>query len=236
MRRALSDAQQRCAEEGKAQLARLYRIREDARHLPNPRIRHMIDATINSVEAQVRGAKQTDQDIAAEIRSAVDEESARYTAYSCPLAKRARSAKAIAKPIAKPIALDHIAASARRLLRRPVCLHVPREFTASDLGQGRCAGGTQAHFRCRFELFARIARLYGNLGEEIQANLDRVFKRIHDHRRHAGGELAGKRHGSALRNDMSTLQAKYRAGEMEALLEWVLTWAKRTGPGLGICA
>ena len=65
MRRALSDAQQRCAEEGKAQLATLYRIREDARHLPNPRIRHMIDATINSVEVQARGAKQTDQDIAA---------------------------------------------------------------------------------------------------------------------------------------------------------------------------
>ena len=226
MRRALSDAQQRCAEEGKAQLARLYRIREGARHLPNPRIRHMIDATINSVEVQVRGAKQTDQDIAADIRSAFDEESARYTAYSRPLAKRARVAKAIAKPVAKPIVLNHIAASARRLLRRPVCLHVPREFTASDLGQGRCAGGTQVHFRCRFELFARIARLYGNLGEEVQANLDRVFKMIDDHRRHAGG---GKRYGSVFRNDMKDLQAKYRAGEMEALLEWVLQWLRIRG-------
>ena len=224
MRRALSDAQQRCAEEGKSQLATLYRIREDARHLPDPRIRHMIDATINSVEVQVRGAKQTDQDTAAEICSAFDEESARYTAYSRPLAKRARVAKAIAKPIAKPIALDHIAASERRLLRRPVCLHAPQEFTASDLGQGRCAGGTQAHVRCRFELFARIARLYGDLDEEVQANLDRVFKRIDDHRRHAGGELAGKRYGSVFRNVMKELQAKYRAREMEALLGWVLKW------------
>ena len=74
----------------------------------------MIDATINSVDAQVRGAKQTDQYIAAEIRSAFEEESARYAAYIPPLAKRARVAKAIAKPIAKPLALDHIAASARR--------------------------------------------------------------------------------------------------------------------------
>ena len=117
-----------------------------------------------------------------------------------------------------------------------MCLHVPREFTASDLGQGRCAGGTQVHFRCRVELFARIARLYGNLGEEVQANLDRVFKRIDDHRRHAGGELAGKRYGNVFRKDMKELLAKYRAGEMEALLEWVLKWVNRTGPGLGICA
>ena len=61
LRRALSDAQQRCAEEGKDQLARLYRIRDDARHLPNPRIRHMIDATIHHAEVQARGAGQTDK-------------------------------------------------------------------------------------------------------------------------------------------------------------------------------
>ena len=117
-----------------------------------------------------------------------------------------------------------------------MCLSVPREFTASDLGQGRCAGGTQAYFRCRFELFARIARLYGNLDEEVQANLDRTFKSIDDHRRKAGGDLAGKRYGSVFRNYMKELQAKYRAGEMEALLEWVLKWVNRTGLGLGICA
>ena len=233
IRRALSDAQQRCAEEGKDRLARLYRIREEAKHLPNPRIRHMIDATIHHVEVQVRGAGQTDKDVAADVRSAFVEESARYRR---PPAKRARVAKAVAKPIAKPIALDHIAASARRLLRRPVCLHVPREFTASDLGQGRCAGGTQAHFRCRFELFARIARLYGNLDEEVQANLDRTFKRIDDHRRKAGGELAGKRYGSVFRDDMKELQAKYRAGEKAALAQWIEKWARRAGPGLGICA
>ena len=211
----------------------MYRIREEAKHLPNKHIRHMIDATIHHVEVQVRGAGQTDKDVAEEVRSAFVEESARYRR---PPAKRARVAKAIAKPIAKPIALDHIAASARRLLRRPVCLHVPREFTASDLGQGRCAGGTQAHFRCRFELFARIARLYGNLDEEVQANLDRTFKRIDDHRRKAGGDLAGRHYGSVFRDAMKELQAKYRAGEKAALAQWIEKWAKRAGPGLGICA
>ena len=55
LRRALSDAQQRCAEEGKDRLARLYRIREEAKHLPNPRIRHMIDATIHHAEVQISG-------------------------------------------------------------------------------------------------------------------------------------------------------------------------------------
>ena len=91
-------------------------------------------------------------------------------------------------------------------------------------------------FRCRFELFARIARLYGNLDEEVQANLDRTFKRIDDHRRKAGGELAGKRYGSVFRDDMKELQAKYRAGEKAALAQWIEKWAKRAGPGLGICA
>ena len=75
-------------------------------------------------------------------------------------------------------------------------MHVPRDLDASDLGQGRCAGGTKAHFRCRFELFLRIARMYGNLDDGVQGNLDRTFKRIDDHRRHAGGELASKRYGS----------------------------------------
>ena len=111
-----------------------------------------------------------------------------------------------------------------------------REFTASDIGQGRRVGGTQAHFRCLFELFARIARLYGNLDEEVQAHLDRTFKRIDDHRRKAGGDLAGKRYGSVFRDDMKELQAKYRAGEKAALAQWIEKWAKRAGPGLGICA
>ena len=91
-------------------------------------------------------------------------------------------------------------------------------------------------FPYRFELFARIARLYGNLDEEVQANLDRTFKRIDDHRRKAGGELAGKRYGSVFRDDMKELQAKYRAGEKAALAQWIEKWAKRAGRGLEICA
>jgi len=233
IRRVLSDAQQRLAEEGKERLARLYRIQEEAKHLPNPRIRHMIDATIHHVEVQVRGAGQADSDVAADVRATFAAESERYQR---PPAKRARVAKPIAKPSAKPVASDDIAASARRWLRKPVRLDVPREFTASDLGQGRCAGGTQAHFRCRFELFLRIARLYGNLEDEVQANLDRKFKRIDDHRRKSGGDLASKRYGSVFRDDMKELQMKYRAGEKAALAEWIEKWAKRAGPGLGVSA
>ncbi len=78
IRRGLSEAQQRCAEEGKERLARLYRIQEEAKHLPNPRIRHLIDATIHHVEVQVRGAGQTDKDVAVEVRDAFVVESERY--------------------------------------------------------------------------------------------------------------------------------------------------------------
>ena len=79
----------------------------------------------------------------------------------------------------------------------------------------------EASVGCRFELSLRIARMYGNLDDEVQANLDRTFKRIDDHGRNAGEERLSKRYGSVFRNEMKELQAKYRIGEKESLAQWI---------------
>jgi len=71
----------------------LYHIQEEANNLRNPRIRHIIDATIHHAEVQARSAGQTDKDAVAEVRDALMVESERCKR---PLVKRA--ARAAASP------------------------------------------------------------------------------------------------------------------------------------------
>ena len=236
IRHGLSEAQRRYAEEARERLARLYRIREDAKHLPNPRMLQLIEASIHHAEVQTMGGEQKEQEIAAELRAGrlADEER-----YKRPAAKRQAAAAALEATTppqaakskrAKLAGHDHIAANARRWLGRPVMMHVPRDLDASDLGQGRCAGGTKAHFRCRFELFLRIARLYGNLDDAVQVNLDRTFRKIDDSRRRRGGDAVTRSYASVFAKEMQELQAKHARGEHGALAEWIDKWSKRLVP------
>ena len=65
IRRGLSEAQQRCAEDAWERFVRLRRVQQDVKHIPSPKVRLMIEATIHHAEVQARGAGQTDKDIAA---------------------------------------------------------------------------------------------------------------------------------------------------------------------------
>jgi len=88
IRRGLSEAQQRCAEEAWERVARLRRIQEEVKHLPNPRIRYMIEATIHHAQKQARGAGQTDKNIAAELRDRDMADLERRGRCKRPLARR----------------------------------------------------------------------------------------------------------------------------------------------------
>ena len=75
--------------------------------------------------------------------------------------------------------------------------------------------------------------MYGNLDDEVMANLDTTFKRIDDHRRHAP---FSKRYGSVSRHEMTELQAQHRKGEKASLAQWIPKWAKPAGLGVGLLA
>ncbi len=136
-----------------------------------------------------------------------------------------------AKPAVRPaLAGPDVAASARRWLGQHVQLHLPRDFDAADLGQGRCAGGAQAHYGHRFELFLRVVRKYGNVDPSVEVNLDRTFAKIEEHRRKHSVDALSRNYGSTFRNEMKALLEKLDAGEGGALNAWIDKWTRRVVP------
>jgi len=104
-------------------------------------------------------------------------------------------------------------------LGRHVQLHLPREFNAGDLGQGRCAGGGEKHYKARFELFVRVVHRFGNIDPAIENNIDRQFRRIDTLRRRNRFGWVSESYGSRFRDEMKGLLAACERGETSALAD-----------------
>ena len=105
-------------------------------------------------------------------------------------------------PTTAAVRTHDLVAHTKRWLGRHVQLHVPRQFHAGDLGQGRQKGGSETHYKARFELFLRVVHHFGNLDPTIENNLDRQFRRIDTLRRRDRIGWISASYGSRFRDEM----------------------------------
>lgn len=241
----LSLAQQQSMALAREQLIRLQDIREKAKDFPHPRVLQMIDGILHQFKRKALGSGQTDAEIASTLRAAVvgDEERARAAQAAAlaaaqlsvnsgpPPKKRQRVQRAVSRVPTAAARTHDLVAHTRRWLGNHVQLHLPREFNAGDLGQGRCAGGGEKYYKNRFELFVRVVNRFGNIDPTIENNIDRQFRRIDAHRRRNRFGWTSESYGSLFRDEMQSLLKAFDRGETSALADWIKRWITKAGVG-----
>ena len=244
----LSLAQQKSMAVAREHLVTLQNIREEAKGLPNPRVLQMIDGILYQCKRKAMGSDQADAEVASTLRATTvgDEERVRvmHEAAKAVQGSQAVAAKAVDAPkkkrrlatspktameSTKTVRTHDLVTHTKRWLGRHVQLHVPRQFHSGDLGQGQKSGGTQKHYKARFELFVRVVNRFDNLKPVIINNLDRYFHRIDTLRRRDRFGWISESYGSRFRNEMQDLLDALERGEMSALVDWIRTWIERVG-------
>ena len=234
----LSMAQQKSMALAREQLTRLQDIRESAKDLPHPRVLQMIDGILHQVKRKAVGSGQSDAEIASTLRATVVSDDERFRAGQA--AALAASKVSVAEPPVKrqkvvsstltaAVRTHDLVAHTKRWLGRHVQLHVPRQFHAGDLGQGRKKGGSETHYKARFELFVRVVHRFGNLDATIENNLDRQFRRIDTLRWRDRFGWISESYGSLFRDEMKDLLAACDRVEKSALADWIKKWIRRAG-------
>ena len=236
----LSLAQQKSMALAREQLTRLQDVRESVKDFPHPRVLQTIDGILHQYKKKAVGCGQDDAEIARTLRAAVvgDEErgqvvraaalaAAQISGTEAPR-KRQRVVPVPSVPTAATRTHD-LVAHTKRWLGRHVQLHLPRQFNAGDLGQGRCAGGGEKHYKARFELFVRVVHRLGNIDPAIENNIDRQFRRIDTLRRRNRFGWVSESYGSRFRDEMKSLLAAHERGETSALADWIKKWITQAG-------
>ena len=236
----LSLAQQKSMALAREQLTRLQNIRDSAKYFPHPRVLHMLDGILHQFKRKAVGCGQSDAEIASTLRATVvgDDERVRATQAAALAAAQLPTAGArVKRPRLATVgstaaARTHdLVAHTKRWLGKHVQLHLPRQFNAGDLGQGRCAGGGEKHYKARFELFLRVVHHFGNIDPAIENNIDRQFRRIDTLRRRNRFGWVSESYGSRFRDEMKSLLAAFERGEKSALADWIKKWISKAGVG-----
>ena len=234
----LSLAQQKSMDLAREQLARLHEIRESAKGLPHPRVLQMLDSILHKTKRKVMGCEQGDAEVASTLREALvsDDDRAKATqaaalaAAKIPTTEPPEKRQRLTTTASTATVRTHdLVANTRRWLGRHVQLHVPRQFHAGDLGQGRKMGGSETHYKARFELFVRVVHRFGDLDPVLVNNLDRQFRRIDTWRRRDRFGWVSESYGSQFRDEMKELLAAHGRGEQSALADWLKRWMRRAG-------
>ncbi|MCP4245227.1 MAG: hypothetical protein GY772_32220, partial [bacterium] len=121
---------------------------------------------------------------------------------------------------------SRLGATALRWRRHSESTLPEKGFDAVDLGQGRRHGGSNEHFKQRFDLFGRVAARFADLDAATMTNLNRDFRLIDEQRRRREND----HYGSTFRNEMRQLLEDCAAGQEDAFLKWLRTWRRRCVP------
>ena len=220
----LTEAQKAEVADADRRLSMLRRMQQDAEDLKNPRLLNMLQALEKQTRRDSLGRTQSDAAMRGTLKRLRldDDERARQR-------RRVRSVCASAHAeAATRVREEKNAKLGRTALRWRSCQRAKKAFDSADLGQGKKGGGTQAHFRNRRDLFARVAAKF-TLDEAEVVNMDRTFKLIDEHRRRS----LGPAYGSEFMKDMRKLCDQQKEGRQDALSRWVRLWQKRV-PAAGI--